>query len=91
MLSYISSSSSRDFIHNILCTRPEGFTFYQKTCLDGTCPRCGGMTLLRKCIHVSDEYELGRKEVTLQRFKYVTYDIDGGQERKNIQLVTSQV
>jgi hypothetical protein len=49
------------------------------------------MTLLRKCIHVSDEYELGRKEVSLQRFKYVTYDIDGGQERKKIQLVTSQV
>jgi hypothetical protein len=36
-------------------------------------------------------YELGRKEVTLQRFKYVTYDNDGGQERKKIQLVTSQV
>jgi hypothetical protein len=27
----------------------------------------------------------------LQRFKYVAYDIDGGYERKNIQLVTSQV
>jgi hypothetical protein len=49
------------------------------------------MTLLSKCIHVSDEYELGRKEVSLQIFKYVTYDIDGGQERKNIQLVTSQL
>jgi hypothetical protein len=49
------------------------------------------MKLLRKCIHVSDEYELGRKEVTLQRFKYVACDIDGGEERKNIQLVTSQV
>jgi hypothetical protein len=49
------------------------------------------MTLLSKCIHVSDEHELGRKEVSLQSFKYVTYDIDGGQERKKIQLVTSQV
>jgi hypothetical protein len=37
------------------------------------------MKLLGKCIHVSDEYELGRKEVALQIFKYVTYDIDGGQ------------
>jgi hypothetical protein len=91
MLSYIVSSSSRDFIHNILCTRPEGCTFYQKYFLDGTCPRCSGMELLSKCIHVSDEYELGRKEVSLQIFKYVTYDIDGGKERKNIQLVTSQV
>ena len=26
----------------------------------------------------------------MQRFKYVTYDIDGGKERKNIQLVTSK-
>jgi hypothetical protein len=74
-----------------LCTRPEGYTFDQKTFLDGTCPRCGGITLLYKCIHVSDEYELGRKEVSLKNFKYVTYDIDGGKERKAIQLVTSQV
>jgi hypothetical protein len=47
------------------------------------------MTLLRKCIHVSDKYEFGRKEVSLQSFKYVTYDIDGGRESKKIQLVTS--
>jgi hypothetical protein len=87
----LSLSSSRDFIHNILCTRLEGCTFYQKYFLDGTCPRCGGMKLLRKCIHVSNEYELGRKEVALQIFKYVAYDIDGGQERKKIQLVNSQV
>jgi hypothetical protein len=74
-----------------LCTSPEGCTFYQKYFLDGTCPSCGGMELLSKCIHVNDEYELGRKEVSLQIFKYVTYDIDGGKERKKIQLVTSQV
>jgi dTDP-D-glucose 4,6-dehydratase len=49
------------------------------------------MELLSKCIHVSDEYELGRKEVLLQSFKYVAYDIDGGKETKNIQLVTSEV
>jgi hypothetical protein len=49
------------------------------------------MELLRKCIHVSDEYELGRKEVDLQSFKYVMYSIDGGKEREKIQLVTSQV
>ena len=45
-------------------------------------PGCGGMTLRNKCIHVSNEYELGRKEVSLQRFKYVRYDIYGGQEGK---------
>ena len=49
------------------------------------------MVLLRKCIHVSNEYELGRKEVSLQSFKYLTYDIDGGRDRNNIQLVTSKV
>jgi hypothetical protein len=35
------------------------------------------MKLLIKCIHVRVDYELGRKEVALKRFKYVTYDIDG--------------
>jgi hypothetical protein len=39
----------------------------------------------------NDEYELGKKQVSLQIFKYVAYDIDGGQERKKIQLVTSQI
>ena len=41
--------------------------------------------------YVTDEHELGRHEVNLQSFKYVMYDIDGGNERKKIQLVTSQV
>jgi hypothetical protein len=74
-----------------LCTRADGCKFYQKVFLDGTCPRFGGMELLRKSIHLSDEYELGRKEVSLKRFKYAAYDIDGGKKRKKIQLVTSQV
>ena len=33
----------------------------------------------------------GRHELNLQSFKYVTYDIGGGNERKKIQLVTSLV
>jgi dTDP-D-glucose 4,6-dehydratase len=49
------------------------------------------MTVLRKYMYVNDEYELGRKVVTLKSFQYVTYDIDGGQEIKNKRLVTSQV
>jgi hypothetical protein len=44
----LSPSSSRYFIHRILCTRLEGFTFYQKQFLDGTCPKCCGMKLLSK-------------------------------------------
>ena len=38
---------------------------------------CGGMTLLSKSINARNEYELGRKEVFLQKIKYVAYDIDG--------------
>jgi hypothetical protein len=68
-------SSSRDFIHNILCIRPKGCTIYKIDFLYGTYLRCRGLELLRKCIHVSDGYELGRKEVSLQSIKYVTYDI----------------
>jgi hypothetical protein len=49
------------------------------------------MKLMRKLIHVSDEYKLERKEVVLLSFKYVTCDIDGGKERKRIQLVTYKV
>ena len=81
--------SSRYFIHIILCRRTKGYTFYQRPCVDGTCLRCGGMEFLDKFIHVIDEHELGRHEVNLYSFKYVTYDITGGNERKKIQLVTS--
>ena len=86
--------SSREFIHIILCRRTKGCTFYQRPCVDGTCPGCGGIEFLDKCIHVIDEHELGRLEVNLQSLKYVTYDISGGNERKKyywspIRLVTS--
>ena len=84
-------TSSKDFLHSILCRRTKGCTFYQRPYVDGTCPRCGGMAFLDKCTHVTDEHELGRHEVNLQSFKYVTYDIGEGNERKKIQLVTSQV
>ena len=52
-------TSSREFIHSILCRTTEGCTFYQRPCVDGTCPRCGGMAFLDKCIHVTDEHEIG--------------------------------
>jgi hypothetical protein len=33
---------------------------------------------ITKKVHpIRNEYELGRKEVFLQKFKYVAYDIDG--------------
>ena len=71
--------------------KTRGLYFLSKTFLIWEMPRCSRITLLSKCIYVSDEYELGRKEVSLQRFKYVTYDIDGGHERRKTQLVTSKV
>ena len=88
--STLPPTSSRDFIHNILCRRTEACTFYQRPCIDETFLGCGGMTFLNKCIHVTDEHECGRHEVNLQSFKYVTFDIGGGNEREKIQLVTSR-
>ena len=38
-------TSSREFIHSILCRRTEGCTFYQRPCVDRTFPRCGGMAI----------------------------------------------
>jgi hypothetical protein len=49
------------------------------------------MELLIKCMHVNDYFELGKREVDLKTFIYVTYDTREGHERKNIYLVTSQV
>ena len=44
------------------------------------------MEFFDKCIHVTDEHELGRHEVNLQSFKYVMFDIGGGNERKKIYI-----
>jgi hypothetical protein len=87
----LPSTSSRDFNHIILCIRIEGHTYYHKYFLDGTSLRCGGMELPSKCMHVSNVYELGKREVDMQIFKFVTYDIEEGNERTNIHLVMFQV
>ena len=76
--SILPPTSSREFIQTILCSRTKGCTYYQKTCLYGTCPRCVGFTLLSKCVHVSDDHELGQMEINSQRFEYITYDLEGG-------------
>ena len=49
------------------------------------------MSLLSKCVRVSDDHELGRMEVNSQRFEYVTYDFEGGKSGRKIQLVSTQV
>ena len=52
-------TSSREFIHIILCRRIEGCTFYQRPCVDGTFPWCGGMEFLDKCMHSPMSMNLG--------------------------------
>jgi len=42
-------------------------------------------------IHESDDHEFGRMVVDMKSFKYVAYEVDGGKERKEIELVMSQV
>ena len=87
----IPPTSSREFIHSIMCNRPEGKTYYVKSCLGGTCSNCAAMTLLSQCIHESGDNEFGNMVTYMKSFKYIIYEIVPGKERKKIQLVTSQV
>ena len=87
----IPSTSSIDFIHSIMCNRPEGKTYYVKSCLDGNCSNCARMALLRQCMHESGDSEFGNMVTDMKCFKYISYEIVPGKERKKIQLVTSQV
>ena len=87
----IPPTSSREFIHSIMCNRPEGQTYYAKSCLDGTCSNCAGMRLLSQCMHESGDSEFGNMIIDMKSFKYVSYEIVPGKESKKIQLVTSQV
>jgi hypothetical protein len=48
-------------------------------------------SVLSQCIHESEDHEFGRMVVDMQSFKYVTYELDNGKERKKIALVMSQV
>ena len=48
-------------------------------------------SLLSKCVHVSNDHELGWMEVNSQRFEYITYDFEGGKLGRKIQLVSTQV
>src|SRR5713226_4482194 len=87
----IPPTSSREFIHSIMCNRPEGQTYYAKSCLDGTCSNCAGMELLSQCMHEIGDNEFGNMVTDMKSFKYISYEIVPGKERKKIQLVTSQV
>jgi len=61
-----------------MCPRPNGQTYYAKSYLDGTCPKCSGFALLSQCIHKSDECEFGRMVGGMQSFRYVTCELNGG-------------
>ena len=51
----IPHNSLKNFIQSIMCNKAQWKTCYTKTCLDGTCSKCGGMTLLSQCIHESED------------------------------------
>ena len=40
---------------------------------------------------MSNEHELGQIEVNSQRFKYITYELEGGKSGRKIQLVSPKV
>ena len=74
-----------------MCNRPEGKTYYAKACIDGTCLNFNVISLLIQCIHESGDSEFGNMVVDTKSFKYISYEIGPGKERKIIELVTSQV
>ena len=74
-----------------MCNRPKGKTYYAKSCIYRTCSNCGGMELLSQCIHESGDSEFENMVVDTKSFKYISYEIGPGKERKIIELVTSQV
>ena len=74
-----------------MCNRPQGKTYYAKSCLDGTCSNYAGMALLSQCMHETRDNEFGNMVTDMKIFKYVSYEIVPGKESKKIQLVTSQV
>ena len=87
----ILPTSSIEFIHSIMCNRPEGKTYYAKSYLDGTCSNCAGMALLSQCMHKTGDNEFGNMVIDMKIFKYISYEIVLGKESKKLQLVTSQV
>ena len=74
-----------------MCNRPEGQTYYAKSCLDGTFPIYDGIALLSQCMHDSGDNEFGSMVTNMKSFKYISYEIVLGKKRKKIQLVTSHV
>ena len=70
-----------------MCNRPEGKTYYAKSCLDGTFSNCVGLALLSQCMHTSGDNEFGNMVRDMKSFKYISYEIVLGKERKKIQLV----
>ncbi len=82
----IPPTSSREFIHSIMCNRPEGKTYYEKYCLDGTCSNYAGMALLSQCMHESGDNEFGNMVIDMKSFKYISYEIGPRKERKKIRV-----
>ena len=57
--SIVLPMSSRYFIHSMICLRQDGKTHYSKQCVEGSCNKCGGLSLWSDCIHESEDQTFG--------------------------------
>ena len=78
----IPLTSSREFIHSIICNWHEGKTYYAKSYLDGTCSNCAGMELLSQCMHETGDNEFGNMVTNMKSFKYISLKQSQGKKAK---------
>jgi len=69
-----------------MCPWIDEHAYYEKYYLDGTCPWCNVFALLIHCIQKSEDREFFRMVVDVESFKYVSYELDGGKERKKCSI-----
>ena len=74
-----------------MCPRKYGQTYYLKQCVEGSCNKCGGISLWSECIHGSEDQPFGNTIVEKQNYQYETYQLHDGKESEKIKLVTTQV
>ena len=74
-----------------MCLRQDRQTYYLKQYVEGSCNKCGGISLWSDCIHENEDQSFRNKIVEKQNYQYETYQLHDGKESKKIKLVTSQV
>lgn len=71
----VPHKSSKEFILKIFCEKSTRQFFYKKTCLDGTCNVCGGLTNLKSCIHEESVDSIGKELISFSKYKSVAYQL----------------